>query len=450
MKIFRSIFGLAILGMAVLGLAQGAQGQEDKPPTATTKRVWLPKQQHFAHLTHINKLRSNQNRGPKMFDPSKLKAPALPIDWAKSLSFPMDLNDTYGDCYYAAGCHADNTWSGNAGVESTFSLSAIKTRYFSLSGGDNGLDDSDMQGEMKNHGLADVPDAKIVDYLYLDTTNPAAVQAGIYNFGCVIFTFAVPDSWINNSSTGAIWDAPATADPNNGHAVIFNGVDTAGKYKLQTWGSYVWITPSGVTSCMPGGWVAFTKRWFDAKGMAPNGQHITQLAKAWTDAGGKTIPADVINAFPPIGPTPAPPNPNPPGPTPGPGVLLRSVAETYSDGSTKLYNVVPANMEAVPVGTQQKVQELIDLFKAPKPKVDVKPMDPAKKIVPGSSMRPSDDGKPCLNPTGCKCGCVATGNCNCKDCDHPQLTAPAPGASLPTPARRPMSRPREVGHASKP
>lgn len=37
----------------------------------------------------------------------------------------------------------------------------------------------------------------------------------------------------------------------------------------------------------------------------------------------------------------------------------------------------------------------------------------------------------CYNLGGCKCGCIVTGQCVCKDCNHPQLTDSPKAASWP-------------------
>lgn len=332
--------------------------------TFTTKRFWRPVNHtpdggHPVFFMDRKAMWGKDREIHFKLDPDAKRAVTLPIDWAKSLDFPMDLNNQYGDCYYAAGCHADNTWTGNAGTESFFSLAAIKTRYFALSGGDNGLYDSQMQGEMMNRYLADVPAAKIVSWANLDATDVAATQTAMQRYGAVIFTFAVASNWINNSNTGAIWDAANFRANNNGHAVIFNGCDTRGYYKLQTWGTYVWITPAGVRVCDPGAWVAFSVRWFNPLGYAPNGIHIAELAKQWKADTGKIIPDAVISAFPPAGPVPPPlpptPPPVPPGPTPPPAP---------GDGNTVTWTVngLTSSWELFPLGTREKLRELREII----------------------------------------------------------------------------------------
>lgn len=376
MKAIAAILGILVAGLllsAVFGQnreqAVAVQEQAAEPKasdhkharTITTHRAWRPVSHapdggHVVHFRDRKSMWGKDRTTHFKLDPAKKHAVQLPIDWAKNLSFPMDLNDQYGDCYYAAGCHTDNTYTGNSGTESVFSLSAIRTRYFALSGGDNGLNDSDMQQEMMDRYLADVPAAKIVSWANVDSTDPQACQAAIQKYGVVVFTFTVASNWINNSDTGTVWDASSYRPNNNGHAVIFNGVDTRGYYKLQTWGTYVWLTPAGLNVCEPGAWVAFSARWFNSAGYAPNGQHIVDLAKQWTTDTGKTIQASVIQGFPPPGPTPpgpTPPGPVPPGPTPSPGGM--NVVTWTVNGVTSSY-------ELLPLGTMQKLRELRDLI----------------------------------------------------------------------------------------
>lgn len=341
----RILTALLLVAAAVAGVVAQEPAQGDPPTkTKTTNSVWrpLPGDGHFVHFTPRELMKQKRSpRAAQKLDPSKLPPAPATLDYAKDIAFPMDLNDTYGDCYYAAICHLFNTLMGNSSTSPTFGLGAIRSRYFSLSGGDNGLGDEDVQGEMTQTTrrfqgyVADVPGTSIVDFQYLDTTDTESVKRAMNAFGVVVFTLSVPNGWINNSNTGAIWDAPARANPMNGHAVIWNGYDNRGYYKLQTWGTFVWITPAGVKQCDPSGWVVFSTKWFDAKGYAPNKMHITQLAKVWQDAGGKAIPASVVSQFPPPdGPTP----PTPPGPTPGVTITLSAdlKAGTYSLGGTQL------------------------------------------------------------------------------------------------------------------
>jgi hypothetical protein len=224
--------------------------------------------------------------------PVSLPTIQLPIDWSDNgtLTYPMDGNDQYGDCMYAAACHLDNTFTFNAtGTASVFNQTTLIQDYKTLSGGDNGLDESELVPAWQK-GLAGVSQATILDSLDIDVTNPALVASAMYLFGGIFFMLSVPNRWINNSATGSVWDAPAMPNPMNGHGVCWVGTDANGRYRLITWGTYVWLTPAGVEACDPSGFVVFSDRWISPKtGLAPNGFSRNQLAALWAEAGGKTI-----------------------------------------------------------------------------------------------------------------------------------------------------------------
>ena len=260
--------------------------------TGRTKRVFLPLMKHYATFTDRQAMKvGHPTRSLRMpVGGMPLGGSNLPIDWAKTMSFPIYGNDLYGDCMMAAAEHGDSTFSGNVGTESTFDPSLTVSSYLKLSGGDNGLNSGQIISAWEQ-GLPGVPAARIMDALNIDTTNTILMQNAIYLFGGVFFTLDVPDDWYNYFTTGYVWDAPAKADGNNGHGVWLNGVNTSSNYHMETWGSYVWITPAGVPDCDPGGFVVFSRRWFNANGIAPNGLSYSQLSTLWTQMGGRTLPA---------------------------------------------------------------------------------------------------------------------------------------------------------------
>ncbi len=253
------------------------------------KRVFLPHRNHFATFTDRQAMKVGHPTANMRMTATLPAPPALPIDWAKTFSFPIDGNDIYGSCMMAAAEHADNTFTGNNGAESSFDESLTVTDYLQLSGGNNGLNSGQIISFWEN-GLPGVPNAKIMDALNIDTTNAQLVQTAIWLFGGVFFTLSIPDDWYNNFVTGYVWDAPATADSANGHGVWWNGVNSQGNYHLETWGTYGWITPAGVKDCDPGGFVVFSRRWFNSSGQAPNGYSYNQLAAYWQQMGGKALP----------------------------------------------------------------------------------------------------------------------------------------------------------------
>lgn len=291
--------------------------------TASAKKKWLPNRGHFVHVHDRQKMKVGHPSRSFHLPLQTLTPPKLPIDWTKgaTLSYPMNGNDQYGDCMESAACHIDNTWTGNTGTESVFDQNALIQQYLAASGGDNGLDEQTLLSSCWKPGLAGVSAATYVDVLDIDVTNSTLVQFAIQNFGAVLFMLDVPDEWLNGFNTGVVWDAPAVADQNNGHGVAWAGVDGNGNYRLLTWGTWCWITPNGVKSCDPSGFVVFSLRWFNSQGVAPNGLTYDQLATLWVQCGGNPLPPNpfVQPPSPPPAPPPAPPvPPSPPSPPPGP------------------------------------------------------------------------------------------------------------------------------------
>lgn len=258
--------------------------------TASTTRAWLPSQGRFVQFQDRKAMKAGHPARALQLTGAY---PAVPgaVDWSKGglIQFPLDANTQYLDCMYAAACHADNTFTGNNGKESVFDVNVIVQDYMKLSGGDNGLNAGQIIGAWKD-GLANIPAARIFDALSLDPKNVAQMQAAIYFFGGVFFMLDVPDPWRKNFIQGMVWDVPAQADKNNGHAVWWNGFEPTGRYQVQTWGAYCWITYAGVGVCDPSCFAVFSSRWFNSQGMAPNGMGYNQLAGLWVQFGGHALP----------------------------------------------------------------------------------------------------------------------------------------------------------------
>ena len=277
--------------------------------TASTHKVFVPSLGKFVHFHDRKAMKVGHPTKKFHLHAALLPSVTLPIDYGvfqgKQLPFPLYGNDRLGDCMYVAGIHCDQTWTGAGGVESVFDENTLEQDYLQLSGGDNGLDEGTLIPAWKS-GLAGNKSASILGALDIDPNNPQLMQVACQYFGCVFFMLDVPDDWIQNFTDGGVWDAPAVADQNNGHGVMLNGVDKAGRYNVRTWGQKTWLTPAGVKQCDPTAFVAFSMRWFNAQGYAPNGLHYVDLSKLWVTMGGNALPA---NPFPAPAPVVNPPTP---------------------------------------------------------------------------------------------------------------------------------------------
>lgn len=331
------------------------------PPHVTGKLVRL-RTGEVVKLFPREKLRQGHPTA-KFTHPGMVRAlpqPTLPIDWTKgnTVSFPMDDNDQDGDCYVACAEHIDNAWTASVGSESVFNDATTLSWYLALSGGDNGLSEGQIMPAWEK-GLPGAPAATILDYLDIDPTNAALMQAGMYYFGPVALTLSLLDAWYNNFVTGYVWDAipGVKPDPNDGHAVALATALVNRDYELLTWGTYGYITPAGIAACDAAATIMFSLRMFNPAGYASNGMHISQLAPLWTQAGGNSKVLAAISLFPPaVGPIPVPPTPVPPPtpipptpvpPTPAPPVngVQIVIEKHFAEGG---YILHPANRRETP------------------------------------------------------------------------------------------------------
>lgn len=249
--------------------------------------------------------------------------PAAPatVDWSKhnTLQFPILGNDQAGDCFYAAMCHASQTWTGNVGQQAQFDTRQVLNRYYQLSGGDNGLDDATVFPEWRRGIVGPNGPHTIEDEMTVDVRDPANVRLAMYLFGGLIYTASLPNAWLN-TGPGSTWDA-SYPNPQNGHAMWLTG-DDGKTYKVQTWGFNppVNLTYAGLQNSDPELVVCFSREWFDpATGKAPNGYSWEELRQFWVALGGKDVgpspfaPAPTTTGVPTTTPAPVP---LPPAPTP--------------------------------------------------------------------------------------------------------------------------------------
>ncbi len=339
------------------GLANG------QPMKISTSREWRPMSGHAdgGHVAHFfdHKKYKEAKAGVQSRFIKALPAAPESFDFGTKTTYPMYLNDQLGCCFYTACCHHQRTITSNVGPVDEFDMSVFRQRYLTLSGGDNGLYDEQMQKEWRDRYLANVKEARIIDWLYVNVNDDATLDSAIYHFiGCQ-FTMTVPRRWIENSGPGFVWDVPCPVN-NSGHATHLRGKKSNGNRLLVTWSVTGEITRAGLKACDPSAFVVFNVRMFDKKGYAPNGLHVTHLAKVWQDGGGKQIPAAVIAAFPPPGDDPAP--------VPVPVPFKEFGIGTFNGIK---FRMVPLDAEVYPAGTKAKLdalQKALDAFRVPEQK----------------------------------------------------------------------------------
>lgn len=141
--------------------------------------------------------------------------PPTSFDYSKNeaLIYAILGNDQYGDCYYVAICNGSKTWTGNTATEWLPDVNAVTQRYQQISGGDNGLSDTDAMPEWLGGIVGPNGPHKIIDWMVVPQ-DPAATWEFLFWFcGGMIWTCSLLDTWLNSTSPGTIWDAGGTPDP---------------------------------------------------------------------------------------------------------------------------------------------------------------------------------------------------------------------------------------------
>jgi hypothetical protein len=146
--------------------------------------------------------------------------------------FPMDGNDTLGDCTIAALAHAVTIYRGLIGQKDIMAKNAIIKLYMHLTGGvDSGLNELDVLNYWRQNSVAK---DKILAYVSIDPKNHTHVQQAIQLFGGVYLGFQVQQNCIQEFDARQPWTpGPLTQD---GHAVFAVGYDPK-TVTVLTWGN---------------------------------------------------------------------------------------------------------------------------------------------------------------------------------------------------------------------
>lgn len=146
--------------------------------------------------------------------------------------FPMDGNDSLGDCTIAGLAHAITTYNGLIGTQKIMTKNAVVKLYYHLTGGaDTGLNEMNVLNYWRQNSVDGV---EILAYVKLDPKNHTNVQQAIRLFGGVYLGFQVQQNCQQQFADHQPWTpGPLT---NDGHAVYAVAYDAAGVTVL-TWGN---------------------------------------------------------------------------------------------------------------------------------------------------------------------------------------------------------------------
>jgi hypothetical protein len=146
--------------------------------------------------------------------------------------FPMDGNDTLGDCTIAALAHSITVYRGLLGTHKVMAKSSVVKLYYHLTGGqDTGLVELDVLNYWRQNKVSS---DEILAYVSIDPKNQSHIQQAIQLFGGVYLGFQCQENCVEEFQAGKPW-IPGRLT-NDGHAVYATGYDQNGVTVL-TWGS---------------------------------------------------------------------------------------------------------------------------------------------------------------------------------------------------------------------
>lgn len=146
--------------------------------------------------------------------------------------FPMDGNDTLGDCTCAAVAHAITVYSGKDGTNNIWDVAGVEKFYYTLTGGtDSGCNELDVLNYWQSTGA---DGEKILAFVKIDPKDHVHVQQAIQLFGGVYLGFQVPANCMSEFNAHKPWTPGKLT--NEGHAVYAVAYD-AKTVTVLTWGT---------------------------------------------------------------------------------------------------------------------------------------------------------------------------------------------------------------------
>lgn len=285
---------------------------------------------------------------PRLMAGRFLTGAALPtvpevVDWQSNVpSWPMYLNDQWGDCVFADighGIEATTQYGQGAAVMVTDA--DIEAAYSAVTGfdpnaGPPGANPTDqgtvMQDAMDYWRKTGIGGHQIVAFAEVNVTDLDEVADCIYLFGGIHLGINFPASAMEQFDAGQPWDVVADDGGNEGgHAILtaYRRVqaaavlrDAAGAmvgFRVVTWGQEQVMTLAFFQRYAEEAWVAVDQAWVDAAGHTPvPGVDLVAWGADFEAVTGEPNPFPAPSPVPDPGPPAPDPGPVPPGPDPSP------------------------------------------------------------------------------------------------------------------------------------
>ena len=175
--------------------------------------------------------------------------------------FPMDGNDTLGDCVVAGWGHILTVLLALIGKAFITPAKDIVNLYNKLTGNvDSGLNEVDFLKYNKAHKF---DKQEILCFVTVDPSNQELIKIGIELFGGAYFGMNVQENAISDFQNKIPW-TPGTLT-NDGHCVISAKYDPTYIYII-TWGGFIPATWAWATECLDEVHFVILKSWQGAPG----------------------------------------------------------------------------------------------------------------------------------------------------------------------------------------
>ncbi|HTU34070.1 MAG TPA: hypothetical protein VMF66_09740 [Candidatus Acidoferrum sp.] len=203
--------------------------------------------------------------------------------------FPMDGNDTLGDCTIAGLAHATTAYDGLLGKREVMPADSVEALYKKLTGGpDTGLNELDVLKYWSNHKIYG---SDILAFVSIDPKNHTHIQQAIQLFGGVYLGFQVQQNAIPDFDARKPWTpGKLTTD---GHCVYAVAYDQNGVTVL-TWGNTQQGTWDWWDECVDEAF-GIVPQQAQKPGFAP-GFNVTQLIADLKQVQGQTAIASTATA----------------------------------------------------------------------------------------------------------------------------------------------------------
>jgi hypothetical protein len=209
--------------------------------------------------------------------PTTVARPAI-TDW------PLDGNDTVGDCVFAGAAHLVQVWTNAVGSPVVPTQDEVLGAYGTVTGfkaddpsTDNGAVESDVWAYWQQNGLFG---HQIDGFIGVNPASQSQIKDAVWFFGGALLGLDLPVSAQNQT----VWDVPAGGAVGDGapggwggHCCLLVGAGSRG-VTMVTWGATKVATWQFLALYCPEAYALLSPTWIDG-GIDPGGVPLTSLRR---------------------------------------------------------------------------------------------------------------------------------------------------------------------------